>query len=178
MRRSSAIANKGTFTKAAEDAETRLLLRCVIDTTTGCWNCLGSKYGWGGYPGVWNGRKQQRASRFVWMSHNGPLPPKLCVCHKCDNRLCVNLDHLFVGTFQDNAMDAYKKGRMSVPSFAKLTEDQVRAIRSLIDTGMRTCDVAKKYGIDWTTAYNIGRRNSWAYLDNPEPKPKGDADGR
>ena len=45
---------------------------------------------------------------------NGPIPPDMCVCHRCDNRKCINPNHLFLGTKLDNTRDAINKGRLKV----------------------------------------------------------------
>jgi hypothetical protein len=51
------------------------------------------------------------AARVSYELHKEPVPPTLLVLHKCDNPLCVNPDHLFTGTYQDNTLDAIQKGR-------------------------------------------------------------------
>lgn len=53
-----------------------------------------------------------RLTRAVWAKRNGPIPNDMMVCHKCDNPTCLNIDHLFLGTAEDNAYDAIRKGRV------------------------------------------------------------------
>lgn len=49
--------------------------------------------------------------RVVWEETNGPIPNGMHVCHRCDVPGCVNIDHLFLGTPRDNALDMVAKGR-------------------------------------------------------------------
>ena len=51
------------------------------------------------------------ATRWIWEQVNGPIPNGLLVCHRCDNPPCVKLDHLFLGTPRDNALDMVRKRR-------------------------------------------------------------------
>lgn len=90
-----------------------------IIKTNSCWiwnRALNLK----GYGKLWvqlsdTSRKLIEVHRFSWMLHNGDIPDGLFVCHKCDNRACVNPDHLFLGTHQDNMDDMVKKGRSRSP---------------------------------------------------------------
>ena len=51
------------------------------------------------------------AHRLVWEQTHGPIPQGLVVCHICDNRGCINVDHMFIGTQKDNLQDMTDKGR-------------------------------------------------------------------
>ena len=55
--------------------------------------------------------KSIRAHRASWLIHKGPITPGLCVLHRCDNQPCVNPNHLYLGTVQENAFDSVARGR-------------------------------------------------------------------
>ena len=74
-----------------------------------CWDWQGAICV--GYGTIGNKYKYRGAHRYSWELSNGPIPKGLCVLHKCDNRRCVNPDHLFLGTKGDNNRDRVKKGR-------------------------------------------------------------------
>jgi hypothetical protein len=82
-----------------------------------CWPWTGRimhKRGYGQYD-VFK-KKGILAHRLSWELENGSIPAGLEVCHRCDNPTCVRPSHLFLGTHRENMLDAFKKGRLKVPS--------------------------------------------------------------
>lgn len=75
-----------------------------------CWEWMAGKEGQG-YGCFWFRRKQDKSHRVSWILHQGEIPKGLYVLHKCDNRRCVNPDHLFLGSLRDNIADRHTKGR-------------------------------------------------------------------
>lgn len=96
------------------------------------------------------GEGMEYAHRQSYLLAHGDIPPGLFVCHRCDNRRCVNPSHLFLGTIADNNADAAAKGRSALGErngMAKLTDAQVREIRSLKAAGIPQADLARNYGV-------------------------------
>ena len=119
-----------------------------------CWNWLGAKI-WNGYGRLMFKSKARLAHRLAYIAFVNEIPQGMLVCHHCDNRSCINPNHLFVGTSSDNAVDAYKKGRANDPTvrgedhgMAKLSNEKAISIRSIYSKGMTTQRVlAKKFGV-------------------------------
>lgn len=130
----------------------------------GCWNCTSHRPNKGGYPQYTILGNSETLHRRMYRNYVGEIGDGLCVCHKCDNRMCINPDHLFVGTKKDNNDDRRNKGRnanfkgIKNPK-AKLTEPQVIEIRNM--TGITHSKIAKLYNITKGHVTNIRRLYNW-----------------
>ena len=119
----------------------------------GCIEWTGAMYPTG-YGSFWFDGRVQPAHRVSWMMFRGSIPDGLYVLHRCDNRKCVNPEHLFLGTHQDNMDDMLAKGRKAfLPGESsprsKLTEADVVVIRSLRGHVSQRI-LAKRFGVSKT----------------------------
>ena len=89
----------------------RVMSSSSIDKTTGCWEWNLSKQS-NGYGQMKHEGKMKRAHRVSFEAFIGPIPCGMEILHSCDNRGCVNPEHLSVGTHKDNMTDMEKKGRV------------------------------------------------------------------
>jgi hypothetical protein len=130
-----------------------------------CWIWKGSRQRANGYGRI-NFREVRNgyAHRFS-LQLAGIDPGDFYVCHKCDNPPCVRPDHLFLGTPADNAGDAKAKGRARGP--ARLTKDEVIAIRSRRAQGAAVKALALEYGVAEPTIWGVVRGQNWKRLPMP-----------
>jgi hypothetical protein len=109
---------------------------------------------------------RQRISRFVYEQKYGTIQRGLSVRHTCDNPLCINVEHLILGSNLDNIKDKVARNRQTKGTdvnTAKLTETQVIEI---INSKEKTCDLMKRYGVSKTTICLIRKRKIWKHLTN------------
>lgn len=110
--------------------------------------------------------KTTTAHRLAYRMSKGDVPSGLYVCHSCDRKHCVNPEHLWLGTAQDNMDDKVAKGRHvtlageDVPN-AKLTDALVREIRSSSEPGTV---IAKRLGVSDSNISRIRRRLAWRHV--------------
>lgn len=142
--------------------------RSRVDTVNGCLIFEGCKNP-RGYGSVRINKRTVLAHRAVWESLYGPIPNGLEICHRCDNPSCVWPDHLFLGTRRDNQHDMYSKNRGRKASgeahhMVKLTDDQVRDLRSKRAAGYSYMELARIFGMSKSGVFSLAngmyRRNA------------------
>lgn len=97
-----------------------------------------------------------------------PLRGPWVARHSCDNPACVNPRHLLAGTQVENMADARERGRLargSAKPNARLTADQVRAIRREVADGVPHKEIAARYGVHPVYVGKLARREAWAWLE-------------
>jgi hypothetical protein len=136
---------------------------------TQCWVWFGYKNG-GGYGMFKLDGKFELVHRYSFRLHCGGIPDGMHILHRCDNRQCVNPDHLFVGTHADNMKDRDTKRRQAYGERnckAILSEEQVLEIRKRYVVGCEkngAHPLARELGVSPSAIYNIVSGVNWRYL--------------
>lgn len=130
-------------------------------TESGCWIWMATQhergYGYFYTSEEYSKRKMDYAHRVSWYLYKGTKPPdELSVCHKCDNTACVNPNHLFLGTHQENMKDMAEKGRAKSPGL-KLSEHDVKEIIRLRAEGEQIKEIASMFNIDTGHCSRVAR---------------------
>lgn len=147
----------------------------VFACPSGCWEWTGELQKSSGYGVLDTGNKRNgtrkvlRAHRISWNLYKGQIPEGLFVCHKCDNRKCVNPDHLFLGTNQDNVNDMISKGRNTRGELVKgsvFKEQDVIKIREMYLSGLTQADIWRAFDKKVTrgTIAKIVRYERWKHV--------------
>ena len=143
-----------------------------VITPGGCWEYQGQKStdGYGKFqiyaPGIDPKKRKYRAHRVSYAYHYGVDPGEMLVCHKCDNPSCINPDHLFLGTEQQNTQDKMDKGRHP-PQYgehnprALVTEAVVLSIVEAIKKGLSNKQIAEGLPVSHSQVSLIRLGKSW-----------------
>ena len=150
-------------------AKSRFDGKWTPEPNTGChlWTAGLNGAGYGAY---WYEGRQEVASRWIWIKNNGPIPPGMQVLHKCDQPLCVNIDHLFIGDNAMNMADKVSKGRQSAVQgsahpLSLLTDSQVRGIKFCLGLKKFTQkQIAEWYGVSNKKISKISLGKAWGHI--------------
>lgn len=146
----------------------RFLMRVEKRGKDECWPWTGSRQE------RWHGQWRNAAGeiepthRAAWRLFVGEIPEGMHVLHRCDNPICVNPAHFFLGTQSDNAKDMWAKKRARPQTsrgekhgMSKLTAEMVVEIRQSTLSG---AEVARKFGVSQTTVSGIRLRKAWNHI--------------
>ncbi len=162
---------KGHFSKGVIPSLQSRIDKYAVRAPNGCleWTGLLNK---GGYGKSTFNHQTKIVHRLVWEAANGPIPLGIWVLHECDNRRCIELSHLFLGTPQDNTDDMISKKRHShgeITKTAKLTQQQVVEIKRRLGSCSQT-QLAREFSISNTQMSRIATNQSWAHVVVPKRK--------
>jgi len=142
-----------------------------VQKTSDCWNWTASK-GHNGYGRFRVKGKLESPHIVSYKLHNDDHIKGMDVCHTCDNRACVNPNHLFLGSHSDNMKDCSNKGRNTGADLrgenqpgSKLKDDQVKTIKKLFQLNIKTQEIADMYRVSYTTIYNIKIGKTWKHIN-------------
>lgn len=133
------------------------------DEATGCIEWTGTlwKTGYGRFQ---MDNRSHKAHRVAYELAKGHLPEGACLLHRCDNRRCINVEHLFIGTRKDNNLDKTAKGRQAKGvdvNTAKINDEVARRIRT-DDRDSKV--IAAEVGLSWGHVNKIRHGRAWAHV--------------
>lgn len=150
--------------------------RKVFLTESGCFEWAGG-CNENGYGILGRGRRGEgfiKAHRLAYeLFYETKLETSICVCHRCDNPRCVNPDHLYLGTQQENLADMFRKKRNSLPPHfkgsrnprAKLDLAKVQKAFALRSQGLSTYKIAQELGVSRVAICCVLNRKTWRHID-------------
>jgi hypothetical protein len=141
------------------------IIRCG---STGCWIWTG-KLSSVGRAVITLGARLHHAARFAYVAINDKPIGQMYACHSCDNILCVNPEHLWLGTAADNSQDMVRKGRQRDQRGVKhnlhvLDDNTVRAIRKELKEGKSIAVVSGMFGVSKHCVFCVKHRKTWSHV--------------
>ena len=136
----------------------------------GCWNCTSHYIKPDGYPLIVYKRKRIPMSRYMYLTNIGEIPDGMVMRHKCDNKKCINTDHLEYGTYSDNMQDMLLRNRrkhtvgIKNPQ-AKVTDKIVIEILKQHKKGEKQTDIARKLNLSRNIVNRIVLKKTWKHIN-------------
>lgn len=130
-----------------------------------CWDWKG--YLQKGYGHIRYKSKKYTASRLSYELYVGSLDSKMSICHTCHRPICVNPNHLYLGTHQENMQDMVVSNRAAKGenhSQSKLTESKTKYIKLELTNGQSVTELAKKYNVSKGTISMIKNNKIWRHI--------------
>jgi hypothetical protein len=99
--------------------------------------------------------RNEYVHRTAYRQHKGPIPEGAVVRHTCDNRQCVNPDHLLIGSYKDNTGDMYSRGREGCSKITQAIANEIRA--SLLTSK----ELMAEYSLSRSQIHKIRSNTAW-----------------
>ena len=134
-----------------------------------CLVCISHKPLDTGYFMICVSGKYMKMHRFIYMRKHGSIPKGKVIRHSCDNRACINIDHLLIGTYQDNADDMVRRNRQRKGedyASAVLTDEKVREIREMkrLNPKLKQKDMAIIFGVNVVIIHGVVNNKTWRHV--------------
>lgn len=145
------------------ESQLRKYLSSIARQEKGCWGWTAGRTAQG-YGSVRVADRNHTTHRVAWNLAYGPIPVGKHVLHHCDNKVCCNPTHLFLGTNLENSRDRAQKGRSAKHNLGqKLDWTKVDEIKRLWSSGQSGKELAERFGVSRQSIHNVVEGKSWRH---------------